>query len=253
MESNSACSVTSVAQHPDECLPNWRRYLVNDTEAAIVERYGRPAANPRRVALLLIDFQDAYLGTDSDVLAQLGTHPAASGATGWAAFRNAQKVVSAYRTGSIPLVATRVGFDPTTSVDVSFARKRKLPGSFAVGSAYTRFPDDLELEDDDPVYTKPAASAFFGTDLDAFIAQHDIDTLILTGLSTSGCVRATAVDAAARGLNPVIVVDAVADRLAASHDVALIDMWMKYGDLTTTERICRYLEQSRADEEGHDR
>jgi maleamate amidohydrolase len=231
----------AIALHPDECLPGWRSYLTNATESAIVDRYGRASEPGDRVALLLIDFQDSYLGRDDDLLEQLDTHPAASARAGWAAFRNALTVVDAYRTGDIPLVVTRVGFDPGAADDVSFARKRAMPGSFAIGSQYTQLPDALELRAHDALYTKPAASAFFGTALDDFVEEHRIDTLVLTGLSTSGCVRATAVDAAARGIRPIVVVDAVADRLIASHTVSLIDIWMKYGDLTTSEAISRHL------------
>jgi nicotinamidase-related amidase len=221
--------------HPDDCIPGWRDLLVNDDERAVVERYGKSAGIGKRLALLLIDFQMAYLGRNEPLLGQIDEFPAASGRRGWDALGNAIRVLHACHELHISVYATRVAFDPSERDDVSFASKRRVPGSFALGSPYTLLPEQLKLAPQDVLIAKPAASAFFNTSLDEFLASRQIDSLLVTGLSTSGCVRSTVVDAAARGLRPIVVVDAVADRLQISHRAALIDIWMKYGDLCTTE------------------
>jgi len=100
------------------------------------------------------------------------------------------------------------------------------------------------------ITTSRFASAFFKTSLDDFIANHGVDSLIVTGLSTSGCVRSTVVDAAARGLRTILVIDAVADRLEISHTVALLDIWMKYGDLCTTDTFVEFASHARHSTDG---
>ena len=236
--------------HPDDCLPGWRDLLTGEDEQAVVERYGRPVGLGNRPALLVIDFQLAYLGKDEPLLPQIDEFPAASGQRGWKAFGQAMRVLEAARGIHLPIYATRVAFDPSVEKDVSFAAKRVMPASFAVGSIYTQLPDQLQLSAGERLADKSAASAFFGTALDDFIASHRIDSLLITGLSTSGCVRSTVVDAAARGLRPVVVVDAVGDRLQISHTVALLDIWMKYGDLCNSDGFIRFARDrlSRPDE-----
>ncbi len=231
---------TLTLTHPDRCLSNWRDLIRGEEEQAVVSRYGRSIGLGRRPALLMVDFQRAYLGRDEPLLDQIDEYPASSGSRGWTAFRSAMTVLHAARSIAMPVFMTRVAFDPDTRKDVSFACKRTMPGSFAIGSNYTELPAELTVGDGEVLVDKSAASAFYGTPLDAFIAENAIDSLIVTGLSTSGCVRATVVDAAARGLRPTVVVDAVGDRLAISHTVALLDIWMKYGDLCTAAAVADY-------------
>lgn len=89
---------------------------------------------------------------------------------------------------------------------------------------------------------KSYASAFYGTPLPTWLVNLGADTILLTGVSTSGCVRATAVDAVTHGYRVAVVADAVADRIDASHRVSLLDLWMKYTDLVDTADAVAYLE-----------
>jgi len=223
----------------------WDRFLTEQDKAQLQIVKRKPVGFGTRPALLLIDFQMAYLGRNEPLVGQIDEFPAASGRRGWDALANAARVLDACRELRIPVYATRVAFDPSERDDVSFASKRRVPGSFALGSPYTLLPDQLKLAPQDALIAKQAASAFFNTSLDEFLASRQIDSLLVTGLSTSGCVRSTVVDAAARGLRPIIVVDAVADRLQISHTAALIDIWMKYGDLCTTEAFIEFASRER--------
>jgi maleamate amidohydrolase len=101
--------------------------------------------------------------------------------------------------------------------------------------------------DDELIVTKQGASAFFQTGLHEYLQARDVDTLLIAGLSTSGCVRATVVDGAAYGYRVAVIVDAVADRIQLSHRVTLLDIWMKYGDLMSADQAHVALSESPQD------
>jgi maleamate amidohydrolase len=87
----------------------------------------------------------------------------------------------------------------------------------------------------EPVVAKQYASAFSGTSLAATLAVSGVDTLVVCGVSTSGCVRASATDAMAHGLRPMVVGDACADRTTALHEANLADLDAKYADVVTSD------------------
>ena len=89
---------------------------------------------------------------------------------------------------------------------------------------------------------KRYASCFFGTDLASRLAAARIDSLIITGCTTSGCVRATAVDSCQSGFKPIVVREAVGDRSAAAHDQSLFDLDNKYADVLSLSEVLPYLE-----------
>jgi len=93
----------------------------------------------------------------------------------------------------------------------------------------------------DLVINKSYSSAFYGTPLLSFLIKLRTDTLIVTGGTSSGCIRATCVDGVSRNLNVAVVEDCVFDRISVSHKVALLDLWMKYCDVITSEEAIRYL------------
>lgn len=94
---------------------------------------------------------------------------------------------------------------------------------------------------DEPIITKKYASAFFGTDLLARLNSSRIDTLLFAGCTTSGCVRATAVDAVQNGLRPMVVAEAVGDRSRAAHEQSLFDLQAKYADVVSVGEVLGYL------------
>ncbi|MFQ5692025.1 MAG: isochorismatase family protein [Nitrospinota bacterium] len=98
------------------------------------------------------------------------------------------------------------------------------------------------------VIRKSKPSAFFGTDLNAYLIYHGVDTLIVTGMVTSGCVRATAVDAFSLNYRVVVPIECAADRSETSHKVSLVDMHMKYADVIPLDEVIPYLEGVRAGE-----
>ena len=102
--------------------------------------------------------------------------------------------------------------------------------------------DRLDPRDDEYVIDKPRASGFFDTHLAAILHEWDVDTVLVTGLTTSGCVRASVVDAHSNNFNAIVVEEGVADRSKISHEVSLFDMDMKYADVTPLAAVLDRLE-----------
>lgn len=104
--------------------------------------------------------------------------------------------------------------------------------------------DALEPHEEDVVLKKPAPSAFFETHLSSLLVEHGIDTLIVTGMSTSGCVRSTVVDAASSNYNVIVPTECVADRCPTSHEISLFDMDMKWADVRPLEQVVESIEET---------
>jgi maleamate amidohydrolase len=120
---------------------------------------------------------------------------------------------------------------------------RKVPALkvFEKGNPLGAFPEVLRPEGDDLVVTKRYASAFFATHLAATLSALGVDTLLICGTSTSGCVRASAVDACQSGFAPFVVRDACGDRHAAPHDAALFDLQAKYAEVIAEAEAIAHL------------
>lgn len=106
------------------------------------------------------------------------------------------------------------------------------------------WPAGLEPADEELVISKQYPSAFFGTSLAQTLHAAEIDTLVITGLTTSGCVRATCLDAMCNGFIPIVVADACGDRHEAPHEANLFDMNAKYADVVKEHDVCEFLRQT---------
>jgi maleamate amidohydrolase len=102
--------------------------------------------------------------------------------------------------------------------------------------------DELAPLDDEIVVPKPKPSAFFGTALDSYLTYHSVDTLIVTGMVTSGCVRATVIDAYMRHYYVIVPYETVADYSIFQHRTSLLDMHMKYADVVPLQEVLHHLE-----------
>jgi nicotinamidase-related amidase len=120
---------------------------------------------------------------------------------------------------------------------------RKIPANdiLAEGSEWLQIDPRLEPEPDDMLLPKKYASCFFGTDLPSRLVSRSVDTLLVAGCTTSGCVRASAVDACSLGLRAIVVEDAVGDRAPLSHRASLFDIDAKYGDVVPSDEALEYL------------
>jgi len=192
--------------------------------------FGRRLGFGRRPALIVIDFVDAYLVPGSPLYAGV-EEPLAS----------ATRVLEAARAAGIPVLYTVVEQDTGPTGGGVFARKAAGLETLAKGSPLGSIAAPLAPIDGEPVIPKKYASSFFGTSLSTDLTVLGCDSVILTGLSTSGCVRATAVDACQYGFIPLVVREAVGDRRSEPHDAALFDLDAKYADVVGEQEVVDYL------------
>ena len=189
----------------------------------------RPGGRP---ALLIVDFVRAYLVPGSPLYA--GVEPARAGCV---------KLLRAARKARIPVIHTNVVYQPGGRDGGVFFRKLPALSCFERGlhPELAAFGEGLEPADGETVISKQYASAFFGTSLAATLTSLGVDTLLIAGVSTSGCVRATAVDACQHGFIPLVVRDAVGDRHPAPHEANLFDLQAKYAEVITLDAAERYI------------
>lgn len=193
--------------------------------------FGQGLVPGARPALLMIDFARAYFAAGSPLYA--GVEAVRDVAAG---------VLAAARALGVPVLHTRVEYEPGGANGGVFYRKIAALRVFDRGSPLGDFEPPLEPAPGEAVITKQYPSAFFGTDLDARLRALGIDTLVICGLSTSGCVRASAVDAICCGYVPLVVEDGVGDRLEAVHAANLFDLKAKTAEIMPAAEIIAYFE-----------
>lgn len=174
-------------------------------------------------ALLIVDVVVAYLTEGSPLFME----------TAAAAKHSNRRLAEAARAAHVPVIFTNVQYRPDGADGGVFYRKAPVLKVFAQGSPLGAFADDLTPQPGERVFTKQYPSAFFGTGLADALQADGIDTLIITGYSTSGCVRASALDAMQHGFVPLVVREACADRHPAPHEANLFDLQAKYAEVIT--------------------
>lgn len=173
-------------------------------------------------ALLIVDYAMAYLDPASPLYAGVED-----------ALASTERVLAACRKAQIPIVFTRVEYEPGGANGGLFYQKIPALRSFDAGSPLCDFPPTLEPLPGETVITKQFASAFFATGLAELLRERGVDTLVIVGLSTSGCVRASALDALQSGFRPFVVRDACGDRHKAPHEANLFDLQAKYAEVVS--------------------
>lgn len=222
----------------------WEDALTH-VDRLVIEKggYGNPRGLGARPVLVIIDIQMNYVGEDVPIEEQLDRWPSGGGSAAWQAIRNIEKVRQAAKEAGIPVVYTRNVQKKTIAFD-SFAVKAKRDNSkYIDGSPGTQIVAELAPDDTDLVVDKSYASAFFGTPFISYLIKMKADTLIIVGGSTSGCVRATAVDAVTHNFNVAVLEDCVYDRITLSHKAGLLDLWMKYCDVLSSDTAVKYLKE----------
>ncbi|BBH71520.1 N-carbamoylsarcosine amidase [Actinoplanes sp. OR16] len=185
-----------------------------------------------RPAVLLIDAALAYTDPDSPLFLR----------TGQAAAEAMAQLAEQARAASVPVIWTTVRFaDESCSEAPLFAAKVPALKVFAEGSRLGGFAPPLDPAPAELVVVKHYASAFAGTSLAAWLASHSIDTLVIGGYSTSGCIRASALDALQHGFRPMVVREACADRSSGPHEANLFDLNAKYADVVTLAESLAHL------------
>lgn len=194
--------------------------------------FGKSLEFGRRPALLVIDFVQAYLVPGSPLYA--GVEAARDGAVA---------LLAAARGAHIPVIHTHVTYQPGGRDGGVFFRKIPALACFETGThpELAAFAPGLEPLAGETVIPKQYASAFFGTSLASTLTTLGVDTVLIAGVSTSGCVRASAVDCCQHGFVPAVVRDAVGDRAPGPHESNLFDLQAKYAEVIDLATARRYL------------
>jgi maleamate amidohydrolase len=185
----------------------------------------------QRPALLVIDVNVGFTDPASPLVCELEDVVAAI-----------RRLLDEFRRAQLPVVYTTVAYDDGDKVAAA-AFIDKIPAllTLEAGSRWVEIDPRIAPLPSEPVLNKLFASAFFGTSLQSLLAAHDCDSVLVTGASTSGCVRATAVDVLQNGYRLVIPREAVGDRNSAAHEQALYDVDAKYGDVVSLEEALEWL------------
>lgn len=204
-----------------------------DNYAGVYEGRLQPGSRP---ALLIVDVVAAYLTEGSALYMDTAADALASNA----------RLAAAARAGGVPVVFTNVKYKPDGSDGGVFWRKAPVLRAFVEGSPLGAFPPGLTPQAGDRVVTKQYPSAFFGTGLAETLHAEGIDTLLIGGYSTSGCVRASALDAMQYGFVPLVVREACADRHPTPHDANLFDLQAKYAEVISEAEAMAVMEAARS-------
>ena len=197
-----------------------------DWTAGVLDRYrsgglaGRltPGASP---AIVVVDLQTGF------------TNPACGpGFDLDDVVRGTRRLLDAARAAGRPVLFTAIAFPPGTVT--TWLRKMPVLAELVAGSGWERIDPRLAPRPEEHVLIKQNASAFVGTDLSTVLARYGVDSLLVCGATTSGCVRATVVDACAADLPTFVVRECVGDREAGPHDAALLDIDAKYADVVSS-------------------
>jgi maleamate amidohydrolase len=184
-----------------------------------------------RPAVLVVDFcrgfTDPACPLGSDATAEIG--------------RTRAVLDSARGVGAL-VVFTTIAYDEG-ALGTTWLRKVPTLGELTAGSAWVDIDPRLGRIDTEPLISKTGASAFFGTPLAALLVSHRVDSVLVLGATTSGCVRASVVDAVQHGFATFVVTDCCSDRAAGPHEANLFDMTAKYADALTAQEVVTYLER----------
>ena len=217
--------------------------VISERDRAVVGKggWGKSRGLGKTPCLMIIDPQYNYVGEDKPILEQQDRWPTGCGADAWAGIRRTKKLIEVARSREIPIIYTRQVQKKTLGFD-GFARKADRKGdSFLEGHKGTEIVDEIAPLEGDLVVDKSYSSAFYGTPMVSYLNGLGVDTILMTGGTTSGCLRATTVDAIARNYYVGVVEDCVFDRIEISHKVSLFEMWMKYCDVISLKEALEYL------------
>ena len=205
---------------------------INSEERYFAERgFGQEIGFGEKPAILVIDMMNAF----TDERLALGTNQDSQ-------IKIICKILSAAREMHIPIFFTVTKYDDKDLSDAGlWFRKMKGLAILCAKTNEAKIDVRLERKSSEPIIIKKYASAFFGTDLITRLNSIRVDTIILSGCTTSGCIRATAVDAIQMGFRPVVVKDAVSDRSENAHKQSLFDLQAKYADVVESNNVISYL------------
>ncbi|MEA2384889.1 MAG: hypothetical protein QOH72_4860 [Solirubrobacteraceae bacterium] len=152
-----------------------------------------------------------------------------------------RQVLDIARADGRPVIFTAVGFDGSGHDGGLWPKKMPALDDLLIGTKWVEIDPRLDRQPDEAVIVKKGASAFFGTNLSAILTAERVDTVVLCGVTTSGCIRATAVDLLQHGFPTIVPRECVGDRAPAPHEANLFDIHAKYADVVSLDEATSYL------------
>jgi maleamate amidohydrolase len=211
------------------------------SESIVSDVYGRAGFGHRvergaRPAVVVVDLTNGFTDADQPTGADLDE-----------VVGHTRALLDCARAAAVPVVFTTIAFDPARLASYAWLRKATGMAALVQGSPLVDVDVRLGQRVDEALVTKHGASAFFGTDLAAILTARGVDTVVIAGATTSGCVRATAVDAVQSGFTVLVPRECVGDRASGPHDANLFDIDEKYGDVISVDDAIDYLRSVTAD------
>ncbi len=208
---------------------------MNDWERATRKQYEQKGLGARvgwgeRPALVVVDLANGFTDPASPLGGDLSSTVAATAT-----------LLAACREHGHPVVFLTVAYRPDLSDAGTFIKKVPALSVLVEGSRMVEIDDRIKPRADEPVVVKKFASAFFGTDVAQRLRRAHVDTVVIAGCSTSGCIRATAIDSMQLGFRTIVVEQAVGDRADGPHQANLFDIDSKYGDVVDVSHACARL------------
>ena len=211
-----------------------------EQNATYAAGFGRSSGVGQRPALLIIDVQYRTIGTAPKPFSEaIKEFPTSCGDVGWKAMGNIAKLLAQFRRNGWPVLYPHVA--PKNKATDSGRLAQKVPAIMDIAAKGYEFPSEIAPREGDVLIPKKHPSAFFATPLASHLIDLGADTLVVTGCTTSGCVRGSVVDAFAYNFRALVPWDGVYDRSPTSHAVNLFDMAAKYADVGSTDEILEKL------------
>jgi maleamate amidohydrolase len=194
-------------------------------------RLGGSLALGERPAVLVVDFSCGFTDPGSALGAEMSDEIEAT-----------RRLLHVARAKGLAVVFTTIGFEMSLKDGALWIQKAPALADLQLGGRWVEIDPRLERREDETVIVKKGASAFFGTNLAAILVSQAVDTVVLCGATTSGCIRATAVDLLQHGFPTLVPRECVGDRAHAPHQANLFDIQAKYADVVSLEDALEYLE-----------
>lgn len=227
-------------------MPRMWDDVLTDQDRLIYQKagFGEVGGGGKRPALLVIDVTYAFVGDRPEpILESIKRFPNSCGEISWTAMEHIRELLTICRAQGIPVFYTK-GIDDRTPITRGAWSWKKAPsaernvGDNPIGN---QIPDMIAPVAGETVIQKTKPSAFFGTPLASYLTHLGVDTVVVTGTTTSGCIRASVLDAFAQNFKSIVPEEAVFDRSEVSHKVNCFDMNAKYADVIPVEDAKAYL------------
>lgn len=207
--------------------------MSDETARTVYEKagLGRTVTLGDRPAVLVVDFSCGFTDPASTLGSDLTAQVEAT-----------KRVLDAARGKGLRAIFTTIGYDAGLQDGGLWLQKVPSLGELQIGGRWVEIDPRLEPREDEPIVVKKGASAFFGTNLASILITQGTDTVILCGATTSGCVRATAIDLLQYGYPTLVPRECVGDRAQAPHDANLFDIQAKYADVVSLDEALSYVE-----------